>query len=109
MQIIATLRLSRSWKRERSGGCKASAAAGGWVLPHPITVTLQRQYTLTLLEDALSRAGQVENASIPGAQVSPSPVASQRAHSGPSSRTARASYSATSAGVRVSAQRPFTP
>ena len=36
-------------------------------------------------------------------------MASHRAHSGPSFVTARRSYSATSSGVRVSAQRPFVP
>src|SRR5215510_9143186 len=32
MSIISTLRLSRAWKPQRSGGCKASAAAGCWAI-----------------------------------------------------------------------------
>src|SRR5262245_36893188 len=86
----------------------AAAAVGCRVLPHPLTTASQRQPALALLADALLSAAQGENASIPSAQSSPSPVASHRAHAGPSSRTACASYSATSAGVSVSAQRPFT-
>jgi hypothetical protein len=48
-------------------------------------------------------------AAISQTDSSPSPVASHRAHSVPNSCTTHSSYSATSSGVRVSAQRPLVP
>src|SRR3954471_8321224 len=65
------------------------------------------QYKLTRLESRFGLEGSVVSRG--QRTYSPSPVASQCAASGPSSATARASYSATTSGVRVSVQRPFVP